>query len=113
MLNCWDIPGEQSSFEYIQSILLHYLELVDEEKTSFPSSQTTFQTKEIQGSYTYAPGISVTEEDIRVVNQLIGGNKRLAIAWICTVTKIPEYLVIEIAEDYLGKKIRDGFIINE
>jgi len=113
MLNCWDIPEEQSPFVYIQSILLDYLELSEEEKTYPPISQTTIKTKETPGSYYYVPSINVTEEDIRVVNELIGGNKRLAIAWVCTVTKIPEYLVCEIAIDYLGKTIKDGFIINE
>ncbi|MHA1556752.1 MAG: hypothetical protein ACTSPM_07435 [Candidatus Heimdallarchaeota archaeon] len=130
-ISCWKTPEDTISSRYLQTILLHFLNQIEEirvqEKVHQDRiSETTIlqeSSKPIRRTYreSFASSkVQVAEEEVRKqvsekeisdIRDLVEARDKMSVNWISRVTRIPEFRVIDIATILLGKSYENGFIV--
>ncbi|MFW9924143.1 MAG: hypothetical protein ACFFDW_12730, partial [Candidatus Thorarchaeota archaeon] len=108
IINCWKIDEEKPiPSNDVKAIIAHYMELIKEERKfrekEAERKKSTFEKEIAKEAFEdHSPDeileipITITEDEINAIANLVGNRKKMSITWLKTVTMIPEKQIEEI-----------------
>ncbi|NHJ84633.1 MAG: hypothetical protein FK734_04180 [Asgard group archaeon] len=114
IINCWKIDDDTPIYPNdVKAIIAHYLQPIIENRRQKIVAESAIITRDQPTEPAIRKVGSYTIDDIDVIRNLIGDDKKVSVQWLSTVTQLPPENIEEIVISELDKEIQDGFVIDK